>query len=56
MICSSPAYSRKVSQPWAGGTRKTPLDKLVRKDICQTNRNPADFTVISDKNEYMINL
>uniref|UniRef100_K3XE32 Embryonic flower 1-like protein n=1 Tax=Setaria italica TaxID=4555 RepID=K3XE32_SETIT len=45
-----------VSQPWAGGTGKTPLDKLVRKDICQTNRNPADFTVISDKNEYMINL
>ncbi|OEL31843.1 hypothetical protein BAE44_0007137 [Dichanthelium oligosanthes] len=47
-----------VTQPRTGGTGKTahPLDKLVRKDICVTNRNPADFTVISDKNEYMINL
>ncbi|CAL5079873.1 unnamed protein product [Urochloa decumbens] len=47
-----------VTQPWTGGTGKTtyPLDMLVRKDICQTNRNPADFTVISDENEYMINL
>jgi hypothetical protein len=47
-----------VTQPWTGGTGKSvhPLDKLVKKDICQTNRNPADFTVISDKNEYMINL
>ncbi|CAL5016694.1 unnamed protein product [Urochloa decumbens] len=33
-----------------------PLDLLVRKDICQTNRNPADFTVIGNENEYMINL
>nr|CAB3475656.1 unnamed protein product [Digitaria exilis] len=48
----------KKIQPWTGSTGKTvhPLDKLVRKDICVTNRNPADFTVISDKNEYMINL
>ncbi|CAN6209948.1 unnamed protein product [Urochloa humidicola] len=47
-----------VTQPWTSGTGKTtyPLDMLVRKDICQTNRNPADFTVISDENEYMINL
>ncbi|CAO2205057.1 unnamed protein product [Urochloa humidicola] len=47
-----------VTQPWTGGTGKAtyPLDMLVRKDICQTNRNPADFTVISDENEYMINL
>ncbi|CAN6213826.1 unnamed protein product [Urochloa humidicola] len=47
-----------VTQPWTGGTGKTtyPLDMLVIKDICQTNRNPADFTVISDENEYMINL
>nr|CAB3471639.1 unnamed protein product [Digitaria exilis] len=48
----------KKIQPWTDSTGKTvhPLDKLVRKDICVTNRNPADFTVISDKNEYMINL
>lgn len=47
-----------AGQPWMSGNGKTvhPLDKLVRKDICETNRNPADFTVISDKNEYMINL
>jgi hypothetical protein len=30
-----------------------PLDKLVKKDIYDTNTNPADFTVISDKNKYM---
>jgi len=47
-----------ATQPWTGGTGKSvgPLDKLVKKDICQTNRNPADFTIISDKNEYMISL
>jgi len=47
-----------TTQPWTGGTGRSvhPLDKLVKKDICQTNRNPADFTIISDKNEYMINL
>ncbi|CAO2175199.1 unnamed protein product [Urochloa humidicola] len=47
-----------VTQPWTGGTGKTvyPQDLLVRKDTCQTNRNPADFTVISEENEYMINL
>jgi len=44
-----------TGQPSTSGNGKTihPLDKLVRKDICVTNRNPADFTVISDKNEYM---
>ncbi|KAJ1281870.1 hypothetical protein BS78_03G006700 [Paspalum vaginatum] len=47
-----------TGRPWISGNGRTvnPLDKLVRKDICETNRNPADFTVISDKNEYMINL
>ncbi|CAL5031766.1 unnamed protein product [Urochloa decumbens] len=47
-----------VTQPWTGGTGRTacPPDLLVGKDICQTNRNPADFTVISNENEYMINL
>ena len=30
-----------------------PLDKLVKKDIYDTNTNPADFTVISDNNKYM---
>jgi hypothetical protein len=33
-----------------------PRPELVRKDMCHTNRNPADFTMISDENEYMINL
>ncbi|TVU22982.1 hypothetical protein EJB05_32707 [Eragrostis curvula] len=52
----SPRYSE--AQSWSRGTGKVvhPLDKLVRQDICQTNRNPADFTTISDKNEYMISL
>ncbi|WVZ72929.1 hypothetical protein U9M48_021311 [Paspalum notatum var. saurae] len=47
-----------TDRPWISGNGKTvhPLDKLVRKDICVTNRNPADFTVISDKNEYMRSL
>ncbi|CAL4966169.1 unnamed protein product [Urochloa decumbens] len=54
----NPLPRNGVTQPWTGGTGRTayPLDLLVRKDICQTNRNPADFTVISDENEYMINL
>ncbi|XP_062189168.1 uncharacterized protein LOC133892421 [Phragmites australis] len=53
---SLPRYG--VAQSWTRGDGKMvhPLDKLVRKDICVTNRNPADFTVISDNNEYMINL
>jgi len=29
------------------------FDKLVRKDICFTNINPSDFSVIRDKNKYM---
>jgi hypothetical protein len=47
-----------TGQPCTGGNGRTvhPLDKLVRKDICVTNRNPADFTVISDMNEYMRSL
>jgi hypothetical protein len=58
---ASPEYSSaRYCEPesWTRGRGKVvhPLDKLVRKDICQTNRNPADFTIISDKNEYMINL
>ncbi|CAL4959145.1 unnamed protein product [Urochloa decumbens] len=55
---ANPLPRNGVTQPWTGGTGRTayPLDLLVRKDICQTNRNPADFTVISDENEYMINL
>ncbi|KAK3163223.1 hypothetical protein QOZ80_1AG0000860 [Eleusine coracana subsp. coracana] len=50
---SSPRY--REAQSWTRGKGKVvhPLDKLVKKDICQTNRNPADFTVISDNNEYM---
>ena len=44
-----------TSQPWSRGKGKMvhPLDKLVRKDIGITNRNLADFIVISDKNKYM---
>jgi hypothetical protein len=44
-----------TSRPWSSGKGKMvyPLDKLVRKDIGITNRKPADFTVISDKNKYM---
>jgi hypothetical protein len=58
---ASPEYSSArycEPQSWTRGRGKVvhPLDKLVRTDICQTNRNPADFTIISDKNEYMINL
>ena len=30
-----------------------PLDELVGKDICTTNRNLADFTVIIEKNKYI---
>jgi hypothetical protein len=33
-----------------------PRPELVRMDMCHTNRNPADFTMISDENEYMIDL
>jgi hypothetical protein len=33
-----------------------PRPELVRKDMCHTNRNPADFTVISEENGYMTNL
>jgi hypothetical protein len=33
-----------------------PRSELMRKDMCHTNRNPSDFTMISDENEYMINL
>ena len=44
-----------TSQPWSRGKGEMvhPLDKLVRKDIGITNRNPADFTVIIEKNNYM---
>ncbi|XP_006643943.1 uncharacterized protein LOC102701944 [Oryza brachyantha] len=44
-----------IAQSWARGKGKMvhPLDRLVRQDICITNRNPADFTTISDDNEYM---
>uniref|UniRef100_A0A0A9FJ71 Uncharacterized protein n=1 Tax=Arundo donax TaxID=35708 RepID=A0A0A9FJ71_ARUDO len=53
---SLPRYG--AAQSWTRGDGKAvhPLDKLVRKDICETNRNPADFTTISDNNEYMIDL
>jgi hypothetical protein len=33
-----------------------PRHELVGKDMCHSNRNPADFTMISDEYEYMINL
>ncbi|KAG8045750.1 hypothetical protein GUJ93_ZPchr0008g12007 [Zizania palustris] len=44
-----------VAQSWTRGKGKMthPLDKFVRRDICVTNRNPADFTTVSDNNEYM---
>ncbi|CAO2194320.1 unnamed protein product [Urochloa humidicola] len=58
MHCSRMECTATVTQPWTGGTGETayPVDLLVRKDICETSRNPADFTVISDENEYMIDL
>ncbi|GJN06530.1 hypothetical protein PR202_ga24265 [Eleusine coracana subsp. coracana] len=49
----SPRYREAESWTRGKGTVVHPLDKLVKKDICQTNRNPADFTIISDENEYM---
>ena len=47
-----------TSQPWSSGEGKTvhPLDKLVRKDICVINKNPANYTIISDKNKYEKNV
>jgi hypothetical protein len=33
-----------------------PGPELVRNNMCHTNRNPTDFTMISDEDEYMINL
>jgi hypothetical protein len=33
-----------------------PRSEFVRKDMCHTNKNPTVFTVVSDENEYMINL
>jgi hypothetical protein len=35
------------------GRMTCPLDRLVRQDICVTNRNPTDFTTISDDNEFL---
>ncbi|KAL6874678.1 hypothetical protein ACP4OV_013343 [Aristida adscensionis] len=53
-----PSARYGVPQSWTRGMGKMvrALDKFVRKDICETNRNPADFTTISDDNEYMISL
>ncbi|KAL6627006.1 hypothetical protein ACP70R_030732 [Stipagrostis hirtigluma subsp. patula] len=53
-----PSARYGTAQSWTKGMGKMvhPLDKFVRKDICETNRNPADFTTISDDNEYMISL
>uniref|UniRef100_A0A0D9UYS7 Embryonic flower 1-like protein n=1 Tax=Leersia perrieri TaxID=77586 RepID=A0A0D9UYS7_9ORYZ len=44
-----------ITQSWTRGKGKMAhtLDRFVRQDICVTNRNPADFTTISDSNEYM---
>ena len=47
-----------TSQPWSSGNGKKvyQLDKLVRKDICVINKNPANYTIISDKNKYEKNV
>lgn len=44
-----------IAQSWTRGKGKMvhPLDRFVRQDICITNKNPADFTTISNDNEYM---
>uniref|UniRef100_A0A0E0JFY2 Embryonic flower 1-like protein n=1 Tax=Oryza punctata TaxID=4537 RepID=A0A0E0JFY2_ORYPU len=44
-----------IAQSWTRGKGKMvhPLDRFVRQDICVTNKNPADFTTISNDNEYM---
>uniref|UniRef100_A0A453EHZ7 Uncharacterized protein n=1 Tax=Aegilops tauschii subsp. strangulata TaxID=200361 RepID=A0A453EHZ7_AEGTS len=59
-VSSSPGFSsvrNGTAQSWTRDqgrmTNPNPLDRLVRQDICVTNRNPCDFTTISDDNEYM---
>lgn len=57
-VSSSPGFSsvrNGTAQSWTRdqGRMANPLDRLVRQDICATNRNPCDFTTISDDNEYM---
>lgn len=57
-VSSSPGFSsvrNGTAQSWSRdqGRMANPLDRLVRQDICVTNRNPCDFTTISDDNEYM---
>ncbi|KAF7057351.1 hypothetical protein CFC21_064650 [Triticum aestivum] len=61
-VSSSPGFSsvrNDTAQSWTrdqgrmANPNPNPLDRLVRQDICVTNRNPCDFTTISDDNEYM---
>uniref|UniRef100_A0ACD5VVD0 Uncharacterized protein n=1 Tax=Avena sativa TaxID=4498 RepID=A0ACD5VVD0_AVESA len=57
-VSSSPGVSSARNGSAQSLTRNqgrmiNPLDRLVRQDICVTNRNPTDFTTISDDNEYL---
>lgn len=57
-VRSSPGFSSARNASAQSLTRDqgrmiNPLDRLVRQDICVTNRNPTDFTTISDDNEFL---
>uniref|UniRef100_A0ACD5VPQ2 Uncharacterized protein n=1 Tax=Avena sativa TaxID=4498 RepID=A0ACD5VPQ2_AVESA len=57
-VSSSPGFSSARNCSAQSLTRDqgrmiNPLDRLVKQDICVTNRNPTDFTTISDDNEFL---